>query len=91
MSLRGWIKRLERSSKGELVTFPQEDGSIARFHQDDLAEAFLVNQWRIRGEYVPPHPLTAAAANSSEEVWRKSFFAEATILADEEIEDLSEP
>ena len=94
MSLRGWIRKLERSSKGELVSIPQEDGSIACFHPDDLAEAFLANQRRLRGEdHVPLHPLTVAATNSSEAKWRESFFSEMRVIdhdGEEEIADLSE-
>jgi len=90
MSLRAWLKRLERSSSEEFVSIPQKDGSAAHFPPDELKEAFLVNQRRLQGEDVPPHPLTVAAANSSEAKWRDSFFSEMTIVVGAEIEDLSE-
>lgn len=43
-----------------------------------------------RYEDLPVHPLTLAAANSSEAEWRDSGFAEMHVVGDEPIEDLSE-
>lgn len=68
MSLRNHIKRLERASKGEFISNPQQDGSVARFPRSAYREAFLNAIERIgAGADAPPrHPLLEAARNSSD-------------------------
>ena len=40
--IRGWLRRLERESKGELIRIPQEDGTIfAIDRMQGLIECFL--------------------------------------------------
>ena len=89
MALRDRLKRLQRLSEGEMVVIPQVDGSIKRFPPSDLEAAFVNECKRLRGEDLPVHPLTAAAANSSSAEWNRSAFAEMHVVG--EIEDLSEP
>ena len=86
--LRWLLRRLERDNEGLLVSIPQQDGTTARFPQSAMREAFINECRRLRGEDLPVHPLTLAAANSSEPEWYRSAFAE--MHAQEEITDLSE-
>ena len=88
MGLRDALRRLRRESKSELVEIPQQDGTVKRFPQSAMREAFINECRRLRGEDLPVHPLTLAAANSSEPEWYRSAFAE--MHAEEEITDLSE-
>jgi hypothetical protein len=77
--LRGWLRRLERESEGEMVSIPQQNGSVARFPQSAYKEAFLnvVDRMGGGGADVPPrHPLLEAARNSSDPRWRESFFSD---------------
>ena len=82
------MRRLQRLSEGEMVCIPQADGSVRKFPASDLEAAFINECRRLRGENLEVHPLTIAAANSSEPEWYRSAFAE--MHAEEEITDLSE-
>ena len=76
MGLLGKLKRLERDAREEMIEIPQQDGTVKRFPQSAGMEAYV--NWMDRlgaGEDAPPeHPLIAAARNSSEPKWSKSFF-----------------
>jgi hypothetical protein len=77
MGKRGWIKRLEREARGEMIAIPQKDGTVARFPGSDLAPAYLEALDRAVGSSDPEepwHPLCAAARNSSDPAWRNSFY-----------------
>jgi len=82
MGLRGWIKRLERDAREEMIEIPQQDGAVKRFPQSAGMEAFMA---LMDGR---DHPLAEAARNSSEREWTHSFYSAFPI--DEDIEDLSE-
>jgi hypothetical protein len=91
--LRGWLRRLERQSEGEIIRIPQKDGTVAKFPQDAYAEAFLnAIETMGGGEVAPPlHPLLEAARNSSDPRWRDSYFSDIDYDgAPTPIEDLSE-
>ncbi len=93
MGLRSWVKRLERAARGEYIEIPQKDGTTARFPESAGMDAFMNLMDRMgAGEDAPPeHPLIAAARNSSDPKWSRSFFAAAP--GDEwtgPIEDLSD-
>ena len=91
--MRGRLRRLERASKEELISIPQQDGTVARFPRSAYKEAFLnALDRRGAGEDAPPrHPLLEAAANSSDPTWRNSFFAGVDYDGSiETVEDLSE-
>ncbi len=94
MGLRGWLKRLERDAREEMIEIPQKGGTVKRFPQSEGMDAFLNLMDRMgAGEDAPPeHPLIAAARNSSDPKWTHSFFAAGP---DEEwtepLEDLSDP
>ena len=40
MSLRHWLKRLEREAQGNKVAIPQKDGSVRRFSVAEMGEAY---------------------------------------------------
>jgi hypothetical protein len=92
MGFRGWIKRLERDAREEMIVIPQTDGTVKRFPQPAGLEAFLNLMDRMEaGEDAPPeHPLIAAARNSSEPKWSKSFYAVNSTAWTDLTEDLSE-
>jgi hypothetical protein len=77
MGLRGWVKRLERDAREEMIEIPQQDGTLKRFPQAASIKAFMNLMDRLgAGEYAPPeHPLIAAARNSSEPEWAHSIYA----------------
>jgi hypothetical protein len=77
MGLRGWLKRLERAAEEEMIVIPQRDGTVMKFPAQEGAKAYMNLMARLgAGEDAPPqHPLIAAARNSSEPEWSRSFFA----------------
>jgi hypothetical protein len=93
MGLLGKVKRLERAAQEEMIVIPQTDGTVKRFPQSAGIDAYMNFMDRLgTGEDAPSeHPLIAAARNSSEPKWSKSFFG----LEDPErwvepLEDLSQ-
>ncbi len=81
------------SSKEELISIPQQDGTVAHFPRGAYREAFLNALARLgAGEDAPPrHPLLKAAANSSDPRWANTFFADIDYDGSvEPVEDLSE-
>jgi len=90
VALKDRVKRLEREAGGGTVSIPSEDGTARRFPATALQEAFLVNLKRLRGENVPPHPLSVAASESPDPAWSQSAYsADVPIVTPPE--DLSEP
>ncbi len=90
MGLRDRLRRLEREAEGEMVMVPQPDGTVKRFPQSALREAFMTNMERLRGEDVPHHPLSVAAAESPDPEWSRSFYSAAWTAIVAPVEDLSE-
>ena len=90
MGLKDRLRRLEREAEGEMVFVPQRDGTVKRFPQSALKEAFLQNMKRLRGEDVPHHPLGVAAAESPDPEWSRSFYSAAWTDIVAPVEDLSE-
>jgi hypothetical protein len=93
--LRGWLRRLERGGKEEMIAIEQRDGSTARFPRTALREAYLSNMdalaARSDGEPLPvPHPLCRALQNAARrEPWHETFF---DMFEDTDpVPDLSEP
>ena len=88
---------LEQAAKRNYVSISQPEGLPARFPPSATKEAFMRNLARLKGEDVPEHPLSTAAAIYSDSRWRGSFVAGThTITGDgrelgEPIPDLSEP
>ena len=77
MGIRAKIKRLERLAEGEMVTVPQQDGTVAKFPQSALRDAManLFDRLGAGKDAPPEHPLIEAARNSSDPNWTSSFFA----------------
>ncbi len=91
--LRDRLRRLQRAAEGELITIPQQDGTVKRFPKRAYGEAFLNAVDRIgAGEDAPPrHPMLVAAANSSDPRWSNGFFSDIDYEGSTEpVEDLSE-
>jgi hypothetical protein len=88
--MRGWLRRLERTSRRDMLHIPQLDGTTATFAPSAAREAFLNTCERLEaGEDVPPkHPLVEAATNSADPRWALSFFADVEV--DGAVEDLSD-
>ena len=90
MGFRDKLKRLERQTRGEVISVPQQDGTTVRFPTSALKEAFLVNVDRLRGEDVAPHPLSLAIQNAAQrEQWHNTFYD--MVEVNQDLEDLSEP
>jgi hypothetical protein len=95
--MKGRLRRLEQAAKQNYVSIPQQQGPPARFPPSATKEAFMRSLARLKGEDVPEHPLSTAAATSSDSRWRGSFVAGThAITGDgrelgEPIPDLSEP
>ena len=94
MGLRSRLDRLERDVQEGMISIPQRDGSVARFSQAQLREAFLRHfdsvRARANGDVPPePHRLQRAIENAAHrERWHNTFFDVANV--EEGIEDLSE-
>ncbi len=75
--MRNRLKRLERAVEEDVITIPQQDGTVRRFPQSAGLEAFTNLMDRLgAGEEAPPeHPMIEACRNSSEPKWAGSFYA----------------
>ena len=91
MGLKERTKRLERRAEGRSIRIPQPDGPPAKFPPAALAEAFLANMARLRGEEIEPHPLSVAAANSSDPAGRDNFIAGEGVIVNEKGEEVGPP
>lgn len=70
MGLRGRIKRLVRQSERDMITFVLEDGTTARFYEDEFMECFMHENDRRRRHYFgedpgPAHPMVEALRKAS--------------------------
>ena len=90
MGLKDRLRRLEREAEGEVVFVPQPDGTVKRFPQSALQEAFMMNMKRLRGEDVPHHPLGLAATRSPDPGWSRSLYSAVWTGIVAPVEDLSE-
>ncbi len=92
MGLRDKLRQLERRAEGHMIVIPQQDGTVKRFPEYQLAEAYvqaLDRECGVADPEEPEHPLSVAARNSSDPWWRNScYWAD---LSDRPVEDLSEP
>ena len=90
LALRDQLRRLQKRVGGGTVAIPQRDGTVARFPEVALQDAFLVNMKRLRGENVPPHPLGLAAAASPDREWARSMYSAGWVEIVTPPENLSE-
>jgi hypothetical protein len=96
MGLRGRLKRLERDARREMVEIPQRDGTVKRFPQSALMEAFLYLVDVACGEAsATAEPKIFGALRNAREPaqkWMGSFYFDpAEYPATEPVPDLSEP
>ena len=67
--MRSWVKKLERANQSEQLVIPQKDGTVAKFPQEAVPQAFTHEASRMRAIYRgedpgEAHPLTAAKRNA---------------------------
>jgi hypothetical protein len=96
MGLRGRLKRLERDARKEMVEIPQRDGTVKRFPQSALMEAFLYLVDVACGDAsATEEPKIFGALRNAREPaqkWMGSFYFDpAEAPAVEPVPDLSEP
>ncbi len=89
--MKGRFKRLLRLAKGTTVVISQPDGTVRRFPESALKDAYINLCARMgAGSHAPPeHPLIEAARNSDDPQWSGSIFATDGDLT-APIEDLSQ-
>ena len=72
MGLRSRLKRLAREAERDMITFELEDGTTARFYQDEYMDCFVHEFERDRRHYFgekpgPAHPMIEALRKVSDE------------------------
>ena len=95
MGLRGQLKRLERDVRKEMIEIPQRDGTIKRFPQSALMEAFLyLVEVAVGGSPTEEPEIFGALRNAREpaQKWMGTFYFDPAdiIPAAEPVPDLSE-
>ncbi|MDP8951918.1 MAG: hypothetical protein M3N18_06735 [Actinomycetota bacterium] len=85
------MRRLERLAEGNVVSIPQPGGTVRRFPEGAIKDAYLNLCARMGagGDAPPEHPLLEAARNSTATEWSGSIFA-TDVDATAPVEDLSE-
>jgi hypothetical protein len=76
MGLRDQLRRLKREAKEEMIVIPQRDGTVRRFTEQDMKDAFvnLVDRGGAGDDAPPEHPILEAVRNSSDPEWLNSFY-----------------
>ncbi len=72
-----------------MVLIPQPVGNVARFHKEDLGDAYVVALHRSLGRTTEDHPLCIAARHAPDPEWSGSVYAGPEVVPDPP-EDLSE-
>jgi hypothetical protein len=85
MALRGRLRRLARMAERDMITFELEDGTIARFYENEHMECFLHECARGRRHYFgedpgPAHPMVEALRKVSKEELARIMSEHGTIL-----------
>jgi hypothetical protein len=77
VGIRTRLRRLELKAEEEMIVIPQEDGTSLKFPASEVMEAYknLMDRLGAAEDAPPEHPLIAAARNSSDPKWSKSFYA----------------
>ncbi len=96
MGLRGRLNKLERDARKEMIEIPQRDGTVKRFPQSSLMEAFLyLVEVAVGGASQTKEPEIFGAlrnARDPAQKWMGSFYFDpADNSATEPVPDLSEP
>jgi hypothetical protein len=71
VSLRRWVRKLEREARGDGIEIRQRDGTVKVFYDDDYTECFLYEYERGRRHYDgedpgPAHPMVEALRGAAE-------------------------
>ena len=93
MGLKGHLRRIQKLARGEMIEIPQNDGTVAYFHQYELLDAFanLVDRMHApEGELPEEHPLLIAARSSSDAKWAQSIYSSTDEMFTADLENLSE-
>ncbi len=85
MGLRDRLRRVRRLAEREMITFELEDGTTARFYEDEYWECFLHECDRGRRHYLgeepgPAHPMIEALRKVSDEELRRVMSEHGTLL-----------
>ncbi len=85
MGLKDRLRRLTRMAEREMITFALEDGSTARFYENEFMECFLHETARGRRSYFgedlgPAHPMIEALRKVSDAELRRVMSEHGTML-----------
>lgn len=85
MGLKDRLRRLTRAAEREMITFELEDGSTARFYENEFTECFIHESARGRRHYFgeepgPAHPIIEALRKVSDEEMTRVMSENGTLL-----------
>ena len=85
MGLRDRLKRLAREAERDMIVFELEDGTVLRFHQDEVTDCYPHEWDRGRRHYFgedpgPPHPIIEALREVSDEGMARVVQEHGTLL-----------
>jgi hypothetical protein len=85
MGLKDKLRRLTRAAEREMITFELEDGTTARFYENEFMECFLHESARGRRHYFgeevgPAHPIIEALRKVSDEELARVMSEHGTLL-----------
>ena len=85
MGFRARLRRLTRAAEREMVAFELEDGSTARFYENEFTECFVHESARGRRHYFgeepgPAHPIIEALRKVSDEEMMRILRENGTLL-----------
>ena len=85
MGLKDKLRRLTRAAEREMLVFELEDGTTARFYENEYTECFLHETARWRRAYFgedpgPAHPIIEAVRKVSDEELARILSENGTLL-----------
>lgn len=85
MGLRDRIKRLTRAVERDMITFELEDGTVARFYEDEFLMCFVDEMARNRRAWFgeepgPAHPIIEALRKVSDEEMARIVSEQGTLM-----------
>jgi hypothetical protein len=85
MGLRDRLRRVRRLAEREMISFQLEDGTTARFYENEYTECFLHESARWRRAYFgeepgPAHPMVEALRKVSDEEMARIMSEHGTLL-----------
>ena len=93
MGLKDKLRRLTRAAEREMITFEPEDGTTARFYENEYMECFIHESARDRRHYFgeepgPAHPMIEALRKVSDEELARVMSEHGTLLGQLAGEDM---